>query len=237
MRKSKKGNPKTKGGKNKVASNDDLLVVGKNNVWHFDNDYPYTEAFTWITKSDAVYGTGGKPFRQGQDPFEVFQEEAPNSPWTQPEFYSYQWEYEFSKDTIIFTEGGDDGPVDEEPGRDMNRLVIKGNFKYTKDGISGTIDYWGRQSTPTNQINTKTGERLLSFQPLFIYRPSNSLPFSGFGQIDEVISAASDSTTSAQIGDYSDQPVPINPGEGEYGQLAMYFPTSWWENPFVPNLI
>jgi hypothetical protein len=236
MRKSKKQRQNNKGKGSRTAADNDLFVVGNSNVWHFDNDYPYTESFKWITKSDVVYGTGGRPFRQGQDPYSIFKEEAPNSPWTQPEFYSYQWEYEFSKDTIVFTEGGDDGPIDEEPGKDLNRLVIKGSFNYTKDGITGVIDYWGRQSTPLTSVNTKTDTRTLSYSPAFITDPVEDLPFSDFGQIGEIIKSQLELPT-IRFGDYSEQPVQISPEGSKYDPVLSLFPVSWWEDPYVPSLI
>jgi hypothetical protein len=241
MRKNKKQRQNSRGKGSKTIANDDLFVVDNNNVWHFDNDYPYAESFKWITKSDVVYGTGGRPFRQGQDPYSIFKEEAPNSPWTQPEFYSYQWEYEFSKDTIIFTQGGDDGPIDDEPGRDVNRLVIKGSFNYTKDGITGEIDYWVAQNTPIKSFSTRAGISTftLAFQPVIVSDPIDSLVFEGFGQIGDVISAAgqNDSTLITRFGVESDQPVQILPTGSKYDSELSLFPVNWWEDPYAPNLI
>jgi len=151
-----------------------------------------------------------------------------------------KYEIEASKDTIIYTQQLSDwkGDSSQRPARtDVSRLVLRGDFKADKNGnLTGTaksLTTFNVQSDPSNGYFKESGE---SYSLRRNSRITNSL----FSDSPPGFASASyffDGTGSTNFNRFPGTTIYNNRKQLSGLQDASFYPESWWQNPFSPNLI
>ena len=96
--------------------------------------------FTWENKSDQVHEAKVSSTWRYSDPNDAYEAKSEGFlPGTRGLPNSQEWEYEFGKNTITFTYGGNDTSR-QTGGKMISRGIIKGIFDYQDGAISWTVD-------------------------------------------------------------------------------------------------